>query len=66
MTNRCKIKVGDQVAFNNLSDATWFNVTEINGSCMRIRENGNTKYAEQYADTSMVVQVRNGPKPAQS
>ncbi len=51
------VKIGDHVAFNRLSDATWFEVTEIDGFMLTIREE-NTKYAEQRIDKSLVAQLR--------
>lgn len=55
MTKKLKIEVGSYVAFNTLEDATWFKVLSIEGFCMEIAEDG---YAPQYADISMVRQVR--------
>lgn len=49
------IQVGDLVAFNKLSDATWFEVIEINGYSMKIVEAG-TNDAPQYMDSSLVKQ----------
>jgi hypothetical protein len=50
-------KVGDVVAFNELPDATWFDVLEINGFVMTIREHGTT-YVEQRMDKAFVKQIR--------
>lgn len=51
-----KIAVGDRVAFNMLSDATWFEVVQIDGFRMVVREEGATN--DQVSDTSLVKQVR--------
>jgi hypothetical protein len=52
-----KIKVGDIVAFNNLPDAVWFDVLEIDGPRIVIREHG-TDFAKQIMDRSLVKQIR--------
>lgn len=52
-----KIKVGSKVAFNTLSDATWFEVVAINGFTLTVREAG-TDYATQTIDKSLVKQVQ--------
>lgn len=52
-----KIKIGSLVAFNNLQDATWFEVIAIEGVILTIREE-KTNYAVQYMDRSLVKQVR--------
>lgn len=57
MAKKLKIEVGSLVAFNMLDDATWFEVLEIDGFHMRIREAG-TNYATQNMDTSLVKRVR--------
>lgn len=57
MKKKKEIKVGSQVAFNNLPDAVWFDVLEINGLLLVIREHG-TNYATQTMDKSLVVQVQ--------
>lgn len=57
-----KVKVGQWVAFNMLDDAVWFEVEKIDGFNMRVRE--GEEYAAQFADTSMVKQVRD-TKPKQ-
>jgi len=49
--------VGSVVAFNMLKDACWFDVLEINGFIMTIREHG-TDYREQYMDKSLVRQIK--------
>lgn len=49
------IIVGDLVAFNKLEDATWFEVLDIIGYIILIREAG-TNYAEQFSDISLVRQ----------
>jgi hypothetical protein len=56
---KTEIKVGSQVAFNKLDDAVWFDVLEIEGMMMTIREHG-TDYRKQYMDKSLVVQVKEG------
>jgi len=53
-----KIEVGDIVAFNTLPDAIWFEVLEIDGFNLKIRERARPDYAAKWADTSMVKQVR--------
>jgi hypothetical protein len=61
MTKKLKFDVGSFVAFNMLKDATWFEVVKINGFHMEVREEGlvdGKHFAAQYADTSMVKQVR--------
>lgn len=57
MTKKKEIKIGSLVAFNKLPDAVWFDVLEINGLLLVIREHG-TNYATQTMDKSLVVQVR--------
>lgn len=52
-----KIEVGSIVAFNMLPDATWFEVTKIDGFVIMVREEG-TDYAEQRSDKSLVKRVR--------
>jgi len=52
-----KITVGSKVAFNRLADAVWFDVLEIKGFNLIIRETG-TDYATQVMDKSLVAQVR--------
>lgn len=52
-----EIKVGSQVAFNTLPDAVWFDVLEINGFLLVIREHA-TNYATQTMDKSLVKQVK--------
>ena len=49
--------VGQQVAFNKLDDATWFDVLAINGFNLTVRE-AETDYAPQTIDKSAVKQVR--------
>ena len=50
-------KVGDVVAFNMLPDAAWFDVLEIAGFMMKVREHG-TNYKEQIIDKGGVKQIR--------
>ena len=57
MSKKQEIKVGSQVAFNKLDDAVWFDVLEIDGMLIVIREHG-TEYAKQVMDKSLVVQVK--------
>jgi hypothetical protein len=52
-----KIAIGNEVAFNNLADATWFRVEAINGFSLTVREVG-TDYATQSIDRSAVARVR--------
>lgn len=54
-----KIEVGVQVAFNLLDDATWFEVTDINGHTLTVKEvDDETDYATQHIDISAVKQAR--------
>lgn len=55
--NEKDIKVGAVVAFNTLPDATWFDVLEVNGFALTVREHG-TDYAKQWVDRSLVKQVK--------
>lgn len=52
-----KINVGDLVAFNELSDATWFEVLGIQGTLILVREY-STDYASQYSDTSLIRKIK--------
>lgn len=52
-----KVKVGSEVAFNKLDDATWFKVEAIDGFILTVREVG-TDYATQQIDVSAVARVR--------
>lgn len=53
------LKVGCLVAFNELDNATWFEVLEINGYRMAIREYHETlKFSTQVFDKSFVKQVK--------
>jgi hypothetical protein len=52
-----KIKVGVEVAFNQLKDATWFKVEVIDGFNLTVRE-VNTDFATQQIDVDCVKQVR--------
>ena len=61
MSRKKKLKpivVGSVVAFNELPDTYWFEVLEINGFNMTIREEGKSNYREQYMDKSLVRQVK--------
>lgn len=49
-------KVGSKVAFNMLPDAVWFDVLEINGVLLTVRESG-TDYATQVIDKCAVKQM---------
>lgn len=49
-------KVGSWVAFNNLKDPTWFEITQIDGFHLMVREAPG--HAEQRSDTSLIKQVR--------
>ena len=51
MAKALKIEVGNWVAFNVLADATWFEVTSIDGFNLTIRE--GEKYAPQWSDRSL-------------
>jgi hypothetical protein len=57
ISHMIKITVGSQVAFNKLADATWFDVLEIEGFTLTIREHG-TKFAVQHMDISLVKKVK--------
>lgn len=48
----CDVKVGALVAFNDLPDATVFEVTKRDGFAIMVRENG-TKYTEHRSDVSL-------------
>jgi hypothetical protein len=52
-----EIQIGDIVAFNNLPDAEWFDVVDIKGPILILREHG-TDYATQRMHKSLVKQVR--------
>ena len=54
---KLEAKVGDVVAFNMLPDAAWFDVLEINGFIMTVREH-DTDYAVQHIDKGGVKQIR--------
>lgn len=56
MANR-EAKIGDVVAFNNMADAVWFDVIEIEGFQMTVREHG-TDYRPQVIDKSLVKRIR--------
>lgn len=60
MNKKLQVEVGSVVAFNTLEDAAWFDVLEINGDVMTLREH-DTNYATQTMYKSLVKQVR---KPA--
>ena len=49
------IEVKDLVAFNSLDDAVWFEVLDLDGHTMLIREAG-TDYRPTWQDTSLIVQ----------
>lgn len=51
------IFVGSKVAFNKLDDAVWFEVENINGFILTVREDG-TDYASQQIDVSAVKQIK--------
>lgn len=57
-----KIAVGNEVAFNKLADAAWFEVLAVDGFALTVREAG-TDYAPQQSDTSLVKQVRPASTP---
>jgi hypothetical protein len=52
-----EIKVGSIVAFNKLNDAAWFDVIEMDGDVLVLREHG-TNYATQTMYKSLVAQVK--------
>lgn len=52
-----KINIGDVVAFNTLKDAVWFDVVDIKGFALIVREAG-TANATQVIDRSYVKQSR--------
>ncbi len=52
------VKIGDVVAFNKLKTATWFDVIDIKGFMLTIREHGNTDHAEQHIDCSLVKRIK--------
>ena len=51
-----KVKVGDVVVFNDLPIATKFDVLEVNGFCIKIRQFG-TDYKIEKSDTSLVAKI---------
>lgn len=57
-------EVGKLVAFNHLEDAAWFEVLEIDGFTLTLREydGRGTNYAKQYMDKSLVAQVKAKPE----
>lgn len=57
MSKKLDIRKGSVVAFNTLEDATWFDVLEVDGFLLTLREHG-TDYATQTMDKSLVKQVR--------
>lgn len=61
MAKVSEIKVGYQVAFNNLKNAVWFDVMAIDGFHLTIREHG-TNFANQFSDKSLVKQIRQNLK----
>lgn len=62
MAKMLEIKIGRWVAFNNLENAAWFKIEDIDHHMMRIRE--GKQYAAQYMDKSLVKQVSE-KKPVQ-
>jgi len=62
MKKKLEIEVGAQVAFNNLDDAVWFDVLEVNGYVLTIREHGSD-YAKQFMDKGLVKQVKAPEEP---
>jgi hypothetical protein len=52
-----KLKIGDVVAFNMTQDPVWFDVVDVSGFLLTIREHG-TSYATQICDKGLVKQVR--------
>lgn len=52
------VKIGDVVAFNTLKTAVWFDVIDIRGFMLTIREHGNENYKEQYIDRSLVKRIK--------
>lgn len=57
------IAVGKLVAFNKTKDASWFEVIEIDGFTLTLKEfdGHGTNYALQKIDKSLVVQVKDKP-----
>jgi len=53
-----KVKEGDVVVFNNLSDATKYDVLAVDGFCIKVRESG-TDYRIEISDTSLVAKIVN-------
>lgn len=53
-----EIVIGSVVAFNNLEDTTWFDVLEIHGFNLIIREHGKPDHAEQVMDKCYVAQIK--------
>lgn len=57
------IEVGKLVAFNKTPDASWFEVTAIDGFTLTLKEfdGHGTDYAPQRSDKSLVAQVKDKP-----
>jgi hypothetical protein len=51
-----QIKKGDIVVLNNLPDAAHFEVIEVDGFVVEIREAG-TSYISQFTDVSLIYKV---------
>ena len=51
-----KVKVGDVVVFNNLPNAVKYDVLDVDGFCMKVREHG-TDYRIEPSDTSLVAKI---------
>ena len=51
-----KVKVGDIVVFNELPTAVKYDVLEVEGFCMKVREHG-TDYRIEPSDTSLVAKI---------
>jgi hypothetical protein len=53
---KTKVKSGDVVVFNDLPNAVKYDVLEVNGFCMKVREFG-TDYRIEQSDTSLVAKI---------
>lgn len=53
------LKIGCLVAFNDLEDTVWFELLEVDGFHIKIREYHQTiQYAPQNFDKSLIKQVK--------
>lgn len=62
MKKELKVEVGSVVAFNMLDDAAWFDVLEVRGDVLTLREHGSN-FAKQTMYKSLVKQVKTPSEP---